>query len=173
MIGDCSRCHHSIAYHVPIVGCAKCDCGEYQARPAARRLRFLAATLSAGLLMLCALACSRTLTPAQATAARAMVGPDCAALATGAAEIPVPIVSQVTGAIVALLCPTIAGDIISAETIVTVDGGVGATAPALVFTEGCVPAPVVGDPLGQWACPELAARVRDATGRRMAKGARK
>lgn len=140
--------------------------------PARRRVA-LAYLFGIGLAISSPLACSRTLTPAQATAARAMVGPNCAALATGAAEIPVPIVSQVTGAIVALLCPTIAGDIISAETIVTVDGGVGAAAPALTFTEGCVPVPVVGDPLGQWACPELAARVRDATGRRMAKGARK
>lgn len=32
MIGDCSRpgCGHSIAYHVPIVGCMKCDCDEYK-----------------------------------------------------------------------------------------------------------------------------------------------
>jgi hypothetical protein len=28
--GDCSRCHHSIAYHLPLVGCVKCDCDEYQ-----------------------------------------------------------------------------------------------------------------------------------------------
>jgi len=30
--GDCSRrgCHHSIAYHMPLIGCLKCDCEEYQ-----------------------------------------------------------------------------------------------------------------------------------------------
>jgi hypothetical protein len=28
--GDCSRCRHSIAYHLPFVGCTKCDCDEYQ-----------------------------------------------------------------------------------------------------------------------------------------------
>lgn len=31
MIGDCERCSHSIAYHVPLFGCAKCNCGEFVA----------------------------------------------------------------------------------------------------------------------------------------------
>jgi len=32
MIGDCDRrgCGHSFAYHVPLVGCMKCDCEEYK-----------------------------------------------------------------------------------------------------------------------------------------------
>ena len=31
MIGDCSRCGHSIAYHLPLFGCLKdCGCGEYK-----------------------------------------------------------------------------------------------------------------------------------------------
>ncbi len=29
MIGDCDDCGHSIAYHMPIVGCVKCSCDEY------------------------------------------------------------------------------------------------------------------------------------------------
>lgn len=30
--GDCSRkgCHHSIIYHVVLIGCMKCDCDEYK-----------------------------------------------------------------------------------------------------------------------------------------------
>lgn len=27
--GDCSRCRHSIAYHLPLTGCIKCNCDEY------------------------------------------------------------------------------------------------------------------------------------------------
>lgn len=162
-------------------GCGRCHCGiipPSHRRPGTllraeeRRWR-LACLFGIGLAISLPLACSRTLTPVQATAARAMVGPNCAQLGSEAAQIPVFIVSEVTGALIAILCPTIENDIISAETIVTVDGGVGATAPALAFTEGCVPVPVAGDPLGQWACPELAARVRDASAKRMAKGARK
>lgn len=32
MIGDCKRrgCGHSIAYHLPMFGCAKCDCEEFK-----------------------------------------------------------------------------------------------------------------------------------------------
>ena len=29
MIGDCGWCGHSIAYHIPLYGCVKCDCDEY------------------------------------------------------------------------------------------------------------------------------------------------
>ena len=29
MFGDCDECGHSAIYHVPIVGCMKCDCGEF------------------------------------------------------------------------------------------------------------------------------------------------
>ena len=28
--GDCSRCRHSFAYHMPLMGCIKCNCEEYQ-----------------------------------------------------------------------------------------------------------------------------------------------
>lgn len=28
--GDCHRCEHSIIYHIPILGCVKCDCEEYK-----------------------------------------------------------------------------------------------------------------------------------------------
>lgn len=30
--GDCSRriCGHSFAYHIPLMGCIKCDCTEYK-----------------------------------------------------------------------------------------------------------------------------------------------
>ncbi len=28
-LGDCDRCRHSIAYHVPLLGCMKCNCDEY------------------------------------------------------------------------------------------------------------------------------------------------
>lgn len=31
MTGDCDRCGHSIIYHFPLVGCAKCDCDEFVA----------------------------------------------------------------------------------------------------------------------------------------------
>ncbi len=31
MIGDCSRCGHSVIYHVPLTGCIKCDCEEFVA----------------------------------------------------------------------------------------------------------------------------------------------
>jgi len=30
MIGDCDNCSHSFAYHVPIMGCLKCDCDEFK-----------------------------------------------------------------------------------------------------------------------------------------------
>lgn len=29
MTGDCDDCGHSIIYHVPLVGCMKCDCDEF------------------------------------------------------------------------------------------------------------------------------------------------
>jgi predicted nucleic-acid-binding Zn-ribbon protein len=29
MIGDCDNCGHSVMYHLPVVGCQKCDCEEY------------------------------------------------------------------------------------------------------------------------------------------------
>lgn len=32
MIGDCDRCGHSVAYHMPLLGCIKCSCGEFVAR---------------------------------------------------------------------------------------------------------------------------------------------
>ena len=32
MIGDCDWCGHSIAYHVPLVGCIKCSCDEFVIR---------------------------------------------------------------------------------------------------------------------------------------------
>ncbi len=33
MFGDCSRCGHSVAYHMPFVGCVKCDCSEFHVGP--------------------------------------------------------------------------------------------------------------------------------------------
>lgn len=42
MIGDCDSCGHSVAYHVPLVGCIKCDCDEFVVRVVGwmrRRLR--------------------------------------------------------------------------------------------------------------------------------------
>ena len=32
MFGDCSYCGHSVAYHLPLVGCTKCDCDEFYVR---------------------------------------------------------------------------------------------------------------------------------------------
>ncbi len=29
MVGDCDNCGHSIIYHFPLVGCAKCSCDEF------------------------------------------------------------------------------------------------------------------------------------------------
>jgi hypothetical protein len=29
MFGDCDRCGHSIIYHLPFIGCEKCDCEEF------------------------------------------------------------------------------------------------------------------------------------------------
>lgn len=29
IIGDCDECGHSVIYHLPIVGCTKCDCDEF------------------------------------------------------------------------------------------------------------------------------------------------
>lgn len=29
MVGDCADCRHSIVYHLPFVGCTKCDCEEF------------------------------------------------------------------------------------------------------------------------------------------------
>lgn len=29
MIGDCKHCQHSVAYHLPFVGCIKCPCDEF------------------------------------------------------------------------------------------------------------------------------------------------
>ena len=29
MVGDCRRCGHSIVYHLPFIGCTKCDCEEF------------------------------------------------------------------------------------------------------------------------------------------------
>ncbi len=31
MLGDCSSCGHSALYHLPFVGCTKCDCDEFHA----------------------------------------------------------------------------------------------------------------------------------------------
>jgi hypothetical protein len=31
MIGDCGYCGHSIAYHMPLMGCIKCECDEFTA----------------------------------------------------------------------------------------------------------------------------------------------
>jgi hypothetical protein len=28
--GDCGYCGHSIIYHAPLFGCAKCSCDEYE-----------------------------------------------------------------------------------------------------------------------------------------------
>lgn len=33
MFGDCSYCGHSVAYHVPMVGCMKCNCDEFHVYP--------------------------------------------------------------------------------------------------------------------------------------------
>jgi hypothetical protein len=30
MVGDCDYCTHSIIYHVPLFGCAKCSCSEFR-----------------------------------------------------------------------------------------------------------------------------------------------
>jgi predicted nucleic-acid-binding Zn-ribbon protein len=30
MVGDCDNCGHSVMYHLPIVGCQKCDCEEFE-----------------------------------------------------------------------------------------------------------------------------------------------
>lgn len=27
--GDCSSCGHSIIYHLPLVGCTRCNCDEF------------------------------------------------------------------------------------------------------------------------------------------------
>lgn len=32
MIGDCDNCGHSAMYHVPLLGCVKCSCGEFHVR---------------------------------------------------------------------------------------------------------------------------------------------
>lgn len=32
MFGDCSYCGHSVAYHLPLVGCTKCNCDEFHVR---------------------------------------------------------------------------------------------------------------------------------------------
>jgi predicted nucleic-acid-binding Zn-ribbon protein len=32
MIGDCDNCGHSAMYHMPFVGCVKCDCEEFVVR---------------------------------------------------------------------------------------------------------------------------------------------
>jgi hypothetical protein len=29
MIGDCKRCGHSVVYHMPLLGCMKCNCEEF------------------------------------------------------------------------------------------------------------------------------------------------
>jgi len=29
VLGDCSYCGHSIAYHMPFMGCMKCSCSEF------------------------------------------------------------------------------------------------------------------------------------------------
>jgi hypothetical protein len=29
-LGDCDNCGHSVMYHLPIAGCTKCDCEEYE-----------------------------------------------------------------------------------------------------------------------------------------------
>lgn len=39
MVGDCGRCGHSIAYHMPFVGCVKCDCEEFVVRLARKLMR--------------------------------------------------------------------------------------------------------------------------------------
>lgn len=32
MFGDCSYCGHSAMYHVPMIGCMKCNCDEFHVR---------------------------------------------------------------------------------------------------------------------------------------------
>ena len=103
------------------------------------------------------------LTPAQETIARAQVGPDCSALGAGVGL--VPVVGTIAGEVVAILCAPIADDILAAEAA-TVDGG-AASPGATTVASGCTLARIPGDPLGQYACPELVPRVRSATTRRI------
>lgn len=28
--GDCDNCGHSLIYHLPLIGCTKCSCDEYE-----------------------------------------------------------------------------------------------------------------------------------------------
>ncbi len=41
MLGDCRRCGHSIAYHLPFAGCLKCSCDEFAAWLRIRAVRKL------------------------------------------------------------------------------------------------------------------------------------
>jgi hypothetical protein len=41
MIGDCDNCGHSAMYHVPLMGCIKCDCDEFVIRLARAIRRWL------------------------------------------------------------------------------------------------------------------------------------
>lgn len=53
MTGDCDNCGHSIAYHVPILGCMKCRCSEYKRGPRTARRILLCLALAAVLLPAC------------------------------------------------------------------------------------------------------------------------
>lgn len=47
MIGDCSDCGHSVLYHMPLVGCVKCDCDEFSRWQEQQRSDAIAAPLRA------------------------------------------------------------------------------------------------------------------------------
>lgn len=117
------------------------------------------------------------LTPQQAAIFNAVDVPLCAAVGGGIAVESTPL-----GAIVALLCPAVAAEIVAAETTQPVDAGAAAVdagansakastsvPAAIAVSAGCVPVAVPGDPLHQTACPELHARVLAASSRVMAR----
>jgi hypothetical protein len=99
------------------------------------------------------------LTPAQATAANAILKPICDG--TGPALAPVPYIGPF-GGLIALVCDEVEAQIVADETVVPVDAGVtdGGVKAALVHAQlvaapGCAAVPIPGDPRHQVACPEL------------------
>jgi len=117
---------------------------------------------------------------AEAVEANAIAGPLCASLGPDLA--PVPFVGPFSG-LIALICPAVEQEIVAAETVEPVDAG--APAPVASVPDGgaltdagapvlaaaprrhahfkvdphCVATPIPGDPLHQWACPELHALI--------------
>lgn len=148
----------------------------------ANHLRRGIAASSLALCSIVGVACHLTgchLTPQQAAIFNAIDPPICTAIGGGLTVVTAPL-----GALVAVLCPAIAAEIVNAEEQAAAadagapsqDGGVtarlsSASGPTLSATPGCKPVRIPNDPFHQSACPELHEKILAAEMRAVVKAA--